>query len=398
MPDHNDLIFSGQEDERQKALSQMHKSKQRPLCPCSEPRIPMYIAKIGEQYFVKRMPNTGALHSPECDSYEPPPELGEVLGTAIRENEEDGITELKLGFSMAKIAGRAAPTASDDDSDSIKTDGSKLTLRSVLHYLWEQAGFNKWTPAMTGKRTWAVVQKHLLAAAEDKMAKGMRLAEKLYLPEPFYVERKDAIKHKRMAQMAKISAKESGPRKLMILIGEMKEIVPARYGHKIIVKHAADFPFMLADDIHKLLLKRYEEELELLEKCDDKTMHMVVIATFSVSTFGIASIEEIALMPTTGNWIPFEHIWDKDLIETLTTDNRRFTKGLRYNLTNAKPLASVVLSDTKPLPTAMYIIPAESEDSFLDEVDALKEESTLESWVWNTSSFEMPDIPMAASK
>jgi len=47
----------------------------------------MYIAKVGNRYIVKRMPDTGQLHSPDCDSYEPPAELsglGEVLGSAIK--------------------------------------------------------------------------------------------------------------------------------------------------------------------------------------------------------------------------------------------------------------------------------------------------------------------------
>jgi hypothetical protein len=57
------------------------------------------------------MPNTGYLHAPSCDSYEPPPELsglGDVLGSAIKENTDDGLTVLKFDFSMSRSPGRAA--------------------------------------------------------------------------------------------------------------------------------------------------------------------------------------------------------------------------------------------------------------------------------------------------
>ena len=386
-------------DKEQEALAQKYKAKQRPLCPCREPGLEMYIAKINGKYVVKRIPNTGVLHSPECDSYEPPPELsglGEVLGSAIQEDTDSGLTELKFGFSMTKVTGKAAPTKSEEEPNSVKTDGNKLTIKSVLHYLWEEAGFNKWSPAMEGKRSWTTVRKYLLQAAENKLAKGSSLVESLYIPEHFVLDNKDAINHRRMAQMSKITAGHGKSRPLAIVIGAVKDISQSRYGHKIIVKHSPDFPFMLNDDIHKRMVKLYESELQIWEAFED--INLVVIATFSVSAAGIGSIEEIALMPVTANWIPFEHIFDKAIIDTLTKTSRRFTKGLRYNLSKKKPLASVVLSDTDPEPTAMYVIPVEAEEGFITELETLKEESHLTSWVWNTSEFEMPEIPPATTQ
>lgn len=381
----------------QDQLAQMYKTKTRPTCPCRTPGIEMYLAKIGDERFViKRMPNTGSLHSPECDSYEPPPELsglGDMLGTAIKENIDDGITELKFGFSMSKAAGRAAIQKGDEQSDSVKTAGNKLTLRSALHFLWEEAGFHRWAPAMAGKRTWFVIRKHLLAAAENKIVKGNPFLERLYVPEQFSVDHKDAIAQRRMSQMSRM-APPRGPRPLMVLVGEVKEIVPARYGHKIIVKHAGDFPFMLNDDLHKRLKKRFACELELWEALE-KHLHLVVVATFSVSGSGIASVEEIALMTVTENWIPFETIHEKTIIETLTGLNRRFTKGMRYNLPQSKPLACAVLTDTAPLPTALYIVAAEADEDFLAASKSLIEESRLPSWTWGTADFEIPALPPA---
>lgn len=396
MSEEQNRIIAGEDtDERQLILAEWYKAKKRPLCLCRNPGVEMYIAKVNDYYIVKRMPNSGGLHASDCDSYEPPPELsglGEVLGSAIQENSEIGVTELKFGFSLTKVPGRGPQEKFSEDPDSVKTDGSKLTLRSVLHYMWDQAGFNRWTPAMSGKRKWHVVQKHLLLAAEDKQAKGSPLVERLYIPEPYFSEKKTAIAQRRIAQMSKVNSKGSNSRQLMLVIGDVKTIEPARYGFKIILKHAPDYPFMLHEDIYKRMQKLYKGELELWEAFTEET-HLMAIATVSVSSVGIASVEELALMPANDNWIPFESAPERTLIEDLITANRRFTKGLRYNLQKSKPLASVVLSDTLPLPTAMYIIPDGSEESYIHAVDTLIEESSLESWKWHASEYEVPPMP-----
>jgi hypothetical protein len=49
----------------------------------------MYVARFGERYILKRMPETGPKHDPGCDSYEAPYKLsgfGHVAGGAIEEN------------------------------------------------------------------------------------------------------------------------------------------------------------------------------------------------------------------------------------------------------------------------------------------------------------------------
>lgn len=380
--------------ENQQELAKMYRAKQRPLCPCQKPGVEMYIAKVSDRYIIKRMPDTGPMHNPDCDSYEPPPELsglGDVLGTAIKEDADSGLTELRFSFSMSRMAGRKPASDNSDEDDSVKTDGSKLTLRSTLHYLWEEAGFNKWSPFMAGKRNWYVVRKHLLLAAGDKLNKGRPLAEQIFIPETFSQDKKAAAKQHWLGLVARLAPKSHGPKQLMLLIGEVKEIVPARYGGQIIIKHAPDIKFFTPDDLQKKLEKRFSDELMFHQDLDN--IHLMAIATFSVNVAGSAMIEEIALMPVTENWIPFETIHDKALLDLLTEQNRRFSKGMRYNLPKAKALASAVLSDTAPTPTAMYILPAEPDDGYQATFEQLRSESLLASWIWDSSEFEIPELP-----
>ena len=122
---------------------------------------------------------------------------------------------------------------------------------------------------MAGKRSWYVIRKYLMQAAEDKMAKGASLADILYIPESFNAEKKNEITQRRIAHMGKAAATVKGSRRLMIVIGVVKEVAQSRYGHKIVFKHLPDCHFMMNDDLHKRLLKRFEVELGLWDALED---------------------------------------------------------------------------------------------------------------------------------
>jgi hypothetical protein len=377
------------------ALAAVYGSPNRPLCMCRHPGVEMYVAKLGHQYIIKRMPHSGALHTPACDSYEPPAELsglGEVMGGAIQTNLADGVTTLKFDFALSKNGARAAPAPSGAEHDSVKTDGKKLTLRGTLHYLLDEAGLTRWSPAMESKRSWWVVRKYLLEAAADKVAKGGSVADLLYIPESWSMDKKDEIARRRLTVFNQLAQSDGASRRLMLVVGEVKEIGDARFGKKMILKHLSDAHFMMNEDLYKRLVKRFENELSLWGGTESS--HLMVIGTFGVSGAGVATIEEASLILVNENWIPYESIDEKMLIDALTKQKRRFVKGLRYNLPSTAPLASAVLSDTTE-PIAMYIMPFGATDQFAKEMTDLTGGSSIKSWQWSTAD-DIPEFPAAA--
>ena len=366
----------------------------RPLCMCKPKGVEMYVARAGERHIVKRMPDSGSLHQLACPSYESPFELsgmGEVMGTAIQTNPRDGTTALKFDFSMSGKGGSAGGTAAGGRlADQVRTDGAKLTLRGVLHFLWSEAGFNKWFPAMAGKRSWFVIRKHLMAAAQDKVVKNTRLSDLLYLPEPFTVEQKEAIQRRRVELFQRAAMSDSGTRRFMLLVAEVKEIADARFGKKLIVKHVPDCAFLLREDIAKRLATRFAGELEMWNAMDDA--HLLVAGTFSISANGVPTIEAMTLMLATEQWIPIESGAENSLVDRLVTDKRQFEKGLRYNLAPSRVIASAILVDT-PDPVALYVTPADAPADFEAELARLKHDSGIASWTWSPSAGAMPDIP-----
>lgn len=376
------------------ALAKAHALHLRPLCLCKRQGLEMYVAKISGAFVIKRMPGTGADHASTCESYEEPIELsglGQVLGTAITESPEDGVINLKLDFSLSKLGGRASPMPAVGVTDSVKTDGNKLTLRGTLHFLWKEAEFHRWSPMMAGKRNWFIVRKYLLEAAAHMTAKGSVLADVLYVPESWSLEHKDEIANRRISHITKATAPSKGAKRLMIVIGEIKEISPSRYSSHVIFKHVPDCTFHVNEDLYKRLMKRFAVEFALCGAFEGS--HLIAICTFSVDASGLHAIEEMALMATTENWIPFENTYEKDLIDAMTRSHRRFVKGLRYNLPSSRPLACLVANDTEPLPTAMYVLAPNSTEEYQAALEQLMEGSELPSWVWNAGAGVMPALP-----
>lgn len=377
------------------ALAAAHADRARPRCLCLIEGVEMYVARLGEGFIVKRMPGTGSAHAPDCVSYEPPAEstgLGQVLGTAIKEDPATGETTLRLGFSMSKVGGRATMPAPGSPADSVASEGSKLSLRALLHYLWDQSELTRWQPGFAGKRTWGTVRKHLLSAAENKIARGEALRSRLYIPEVFSVEQRDELNARRALQWQHAVAAPGRLQQLMLLIAEVKEIVPARYGFKAVIKHVPDQPFALDEQLYRRLGRRFGAELALWGSA--QSVHMVSIATFGVSDAGIPTIAELSLMPVTAQWLPIEDSFERQLVERLVAEGRSFIKGLRYNLRRDQALVSVTLTDTDEAGSMLFIAPAGLDGAEL--VGAVKDAASASGgpgWVWRPTSEPIPQLP-----
>lgn len=61
--------FSAESPAWQQILADAHQKKGRPICLCSRADPLMYVAKIQDEYHLKRMPGTGHAHDPSYDSF-----------------------------------------------------------------------------------------------------------------------------------------------------------------------------------------------------------------------------------------------------------------------------------------------------------------------------------------
>ncbi|MBB3133209.1 hypothetical protein FHS26_000912 [Rhizobium pisi] len=386
--------FDGDAPELSARLEHAYAQKLRPLCRCKEPPLPMYIARVDDLYVIKRMPLSGRDHDPACPSYEPPYELsglGSLIGNAIQ-IDASGKAALQLDFPLTKKGARSTPASRPEASlPALRNETKKLSLRAVLHYLWEAGELTEWRSSWAGKRGWGRVRTSLINAASQMTARGGALNDILFVPEGFHQDDREGIAARRAAALAGAYASGSGPRKLMVSVAEIKEFIAARGGQKIAVRHHP-FPFMIEDGTWKRLSVKYETELELWRSSED--FHLIMIATFSISAGGITSIEEIAMMVVNEYWIPFESIHEQHLLERLSRLKRKSVKGLRFNLSREQPVVSVTLPEQHPAPVAMFIVPpGAGEDYERALAEMIEARPEITAWIWRVSEEEMPKLP-----
>ena len=391
-----DEIFEEQAADLLERLPAAYEEKLRPLCLCRNPGVPMYVAHIGDQFVIKRMPLSGGAHDPRCESYEPPYELtglGPLIGNAIQIDIATGVAALTLDFSMTKRGSRTSAEKSGAESPAmVKNETRKLSLRALLHYLWHEGGLTEWTSLWIGKRHWWQVRSHIVEAARTMTLRGEPLVDRLFVPEPFRAEDKTAIVQRRAMALAEIHHSGTGPRRLMLLIGEIKAFGPARSGRRVVIKNMPGFPLFIDERPWKALQTRFSAQLELWQA--NEASHLMAIMTIGATESGLTTINEIALMTVTGEWLPVESVYEERVLEKLTRMRRKSVKGLRFNLSSSQPVAIATLPEARPVPVALYVVPPNAGDDFesvlAEMIDARPD---LRSWIWRIGDGDMPELP-----
>jgi hypothetical protein len=178
----------------------------------------------------------------------------------------------------------------------------------------------------------------------------------------------------------------------MILVGEVKAIENVRFGKCLVVKHMPESKLMMTDDLHRHLVTRFAHQLQIWSQLE--VSHLMMLATISRSAQGVLSIETACLMNVNEHWLPFETLFEWELLEALHRAGRRFTKGLRYNLPSSKPLASAVLQDTGPVSGAMFVVPPDAEGAYDAAIEDLTQTTNMRAWKWRAGAEAMPELPL----
>ena len=369
----------------QPALARAYRNHVRPVCLCSMAPIPVYITCLGGTFVLKRMPCTGGRHAVDCLHYEPPEGLsGSADITAgISEDPDTGITNLDVEFSLSCGPSRPMSHGATSETSSVGSARPRLSLRGLLQFLWSEAELTMWRPAFVGKRSWAVVRHHLLRAAARKVVKGKSLANVMFVPESFTVAHKDQIAARRASRLADGLARTGKGQGKMIVIGEVKEILPARSAFNIVLKHLPDLPFSIEADRHQRMIRDFENELSLWGSDDD--IHLMIAATFTLPSAAHPLIEELSLLPTSAQWIPADDVFELRLVDCLVHEGRSFRKSQRLNakVPSLSPSAILLDVDASPVGLALDRYSAGGADAATTSAD----------WAWRILVGDLPAFP-----
>lgn len=389
----NDDVLDREDPTFQDQLAYAYQSKESPYCLCQSDPVPMYIAKAGDNYLLKRLPNSGKGHAPDCDHYEIPSELSGravLTNSAISEDSATGITNLKLGFSLSKRSATNSSSSTTSTADThnhvVKSPQSKLSLRAFLDCLFEDAALNKWSPKMDGKRNWFIIRKYLTEAILDKTVRNNPI--NIFIPEPFRLENKDALAtvSRRFFNSLK---KDNGKMPIGIVIAEFKSLEKSSYNFKLLLKHLPESPIYVSEAAHKQICKKFDRELALI----DEGQNAICICTVYLSASGNPQLDSISMMAVhKETWLPFEDIDELQVIERLVREKRHFIKTLRYNLKPQNVIASALLTDTEN-PTAVFLSPIGTTEDHRNEIQAVIERSGLDHYIWDFDSTEPIHLP-----
>jgi hypothetical protein len=394
------LMVSPTQADFEQQLQVAHGAKLRPVCMCvGDDGLLMYIAHANNRYWLKRMPNTGRKHAVGCPSWESPEEFSgrnDLVGSALKYKTQGNDVEvaLRLGFVLSRRgkrdmeamekANKENATAKEPSSDA------KLTLRSLLHYLWDEAGLTTWS-GISKPRDWAFVYDCLSEAAARKTIKHTELENYLYIPKPLtkYSQSEiDSDRRKRFAQVEGEDAKKV--KHLLLIVGEVKEMKAVGGGWNVTFKEMPNYPFVITDKLHDQILRHLGKEMQLVSI--GSAGSLVLMGTFQVEKGGTATFEEVSLMYVNENWIPYQSVYDRDLIADLIKNNRSFMRLLRYNRPITVPMPTLLLTDCGDAPVSIYVLDAESTSSV--QMTAVTEASKYESILWYTKeSGDIPEVP-----
>jgi hypothetical protein len=392
----------------QQLLENAYASNIQPQCLCRTGGVPMYIARY-QHFVVKRLPDTGHEHHPSCPSYEPPPSqsgLGEVLGEAVIERGPDRV-EARLDFPLTRRIGRVVATGCPAAVPTeVAAHRRGLGLRGLAHLLLQRAGFNRWYPRMQGKRNWYVVRKHLLAAAQEIETKGVRLADFLFIPEPFSLDDAAAIASRRKRAMAGLQSPDVDAQfRLMLVMSELKEFSATDVDHRIVLRHMPDCPIFMERKAGERFKKVFECEFEAWAHrrsaeqaghADRSGLRFLFCGLIYAKREGLYFVDTATIVMLSSTWIPLDHPYELLLIDELVRQERRFLKPLRFESKQGASFPNAVLLDTGDAETPLDIVTPFMSDRDRGFKQRALAKRVAGGWVWDMQTQqEPPPLPAA---
>lgn len=363
-------------------LATAYQKRERPLCLCTGQGIEMYIAKVGEKYIVKRMPNTGGEHAVDCESFETPLELSgkASLTESIKEDEESGMTAVKLDFPLTKVTmERSSPIAKGGEQNTVKTDPNKVGLRSLMHLLYEQAGFNRWSPNMQGKRNWYVFRKYVLEGAQSVIVKGEPIAKKLFMPASFRVDDAQQCEVAWRKWLKGLTA-EGKKSPVGLLVAELKDYHRTGHGYQFVFKHMPFTQVFAEESVVKAMHKHFDWELSMMEELDD--VHLLLIGTVILSGAGTPRIDQISVMLVNQHYLSFDNVDDMEAVDWLVGSHRKFIKSMRYNLKRTDVMACAMVTDLSE-PVVLFVKPFDAPEGYEEMLENTLGDSKYATVVWD---------------
>lgn len=396
--------ISDHEDAWQAILRDHHDLGRKPTCLCKKgPGRGLGPVRLSSGRFIlRRLPETGAEHDPECAFWDPDPRTSGMQCydvPAIRGSAESGfslrlseaIQPRKESEETAKVPSQASP------SPSTPKRQPAVSMLGLLHFLWERARFNQWRPGMAGKRTGTAFGGYIAETAQEVTVSRHKLnsilvhlvggdARKVH---PFRLANQQAIGN----------ALAKGSR--VMLLGELdpSSLNAGSWGaflHQGLYRTFVSIP----KQVQAAILERIGEHYSAILALETGEPRIIVLGLATPSRITVGhrlTLGAFAVMLTTPNYIPVESSHEWRVARKLEGEGRRFLKPLRYDAKEEVFPDFILLDAEKPeVPMEVYGLSSEPYLARKAEKEAyyLSQYGLKGWWTWDaTSTATIPTFP-----
>ncbi|MCA3000340.1 MAG: DUF1173 family protein [Rhodocyclaceae bacterium] len=347
------------------------------LCHGDTAPLPLYSRRVGSQYVLCRMPETGLGHSPDCVFYGETSHSTNTTGQIERvdaiEEDDAGISHIRLSvpLTIRQPADRKKSAAPQPNSPRSPAYAAVDEL-GLLRYLWHCARFNRWYPSMLGKRGWTTVAYHLGKVASQMEVSGLSLSHRL-LVAPGRIDHSSVLAD--FTNEERIQANTD----LFFVIGLVKR-VDASHGQSYIALQNLRERLWFTEDVWRLCRPRWEGVEQATQPIDGQC---VVIAGVTVNERGFLRARYANFLAVSRDFVPFVSPWEGQLVSHLANQQRAFM----VRLTPDDTTAGLALLDTASRYERLSIIP-QGGVSYGDTAR----------WVWDQNmASTIPELPPAIS-
>lgn len=355
-----------------------------------------------DTYTLAKYPSSGSEHSLDCKFHSLDETQSGMQGYesgVVRE--KDGIMHIKLSIGMKKIdevpQDKVTPLRLAQRAGNGQ---SKMSLVGLLHLLWSEGELNKWYPKMAGKRKGSTVSNQIL-----KASKNIKVG-RLSVDEVILVRTDDDAKNILHSNIKNVDDSFQSKKRLIIVT------TFARYNEE---KHAKNTPDLLpinnfggmpiskmdSDSLAKLM-NSFPIEIAGWKK----GKQVVVIALIDTPTknnkYINSKVLQMGLMMVTDNWIPIDSVYEGEVADKLTKEDRAYIKPLRYDAAESEVFPDFCLFDTNSAEAVPMEVFGLMKESYLqrkkEKIEFYDNRFTRSGWwFWdaaaNHDATKMPPFP-----
>ena len=371
------------------------------LCCCQDKPLPLVIRERGQKLFLAAWPEQGSQHALGCPFFSETKleDAARIAGAVLNEGD---VTQVRLHHPIRQ-PNRAFAAAHPKDQAVVVSKSAKfsrLHLWGLLHYLWDEAGLNRWHPGW--HRDWGFVRHAIRRVAQSTMVDGAPLIHSLYVPPVWVPAKKQEVLDQWNKFVAPLIQNHRRAREVAsgFVIGSVRLLESQGDGAYKLALHHHGVPFLVDEWMGKAMSqfsRRGWSALKQLVSPVDNDPKPYVIAALRVeaTSTGRMYVVEAVLMRVTPRYIPVNSSFEDKVARELVEQDRQFVRPLHYDNHHAQ-LPDFILRDSGQYrrPVAMHVYgPALGYIKLHQQIDADKaraEQLGMDFWSWIAAQQPQP--------